>query len=117
MNLEAFLEKLNTTPGDIEFEQTMAVIDDRYEFTATSFKNGDLVNAAGQNSGSCKIFAFAQLHNLSPAQTLACFGIYYRDDVLPNPDGTDHQNIRNFMQSGWAGIAFESMPLTAKQDP
>jgi len=73
-----------------------------------------LANEAGQNSGSCKIFAFAQRHGLSQQQALACFGTYYRDDVLQNPNGTDHQNIRNFMDTGWPGIAFDGEPLHAK---
>jgi hypothetical protein len=31
--------------------------------------------------------------------------------VLKNPDGTDHQNIRNFMKHGWDGVRFEGEPL------
>jgi len=31
--------------------------------------------------------------------------------VLGNPQGTDHQNIRNFMKIGWIGIAFEGDAL------
>ena len=57
----------------------------------------------GENSGSCKIFAFAQLHHLDEASTLACFGAYYRDDVLKHPQGSDHQNIRQFINTGWQG--------------
>lgn len=116
MNLEAFLEKLNTAPGSIDFEDTMAVIERVYEFTPTTFKNGELVNEAGQNSGSCKLFAFAQQQGLTQQQTLDCFGRYYRDDVLKHPEAEDHQNIRNFIQTGWDGIHFESSPLQMKQD-
>ena len=47
-----------------------------------------------------------KLQNLSEEATLACFGAYYYEDVLKNPNGTDHQNIRNFMKTGWDGIAF-----------
>lgn len=111
MILEAFLQILKENPETIEFDQTMAVIDETYSFTPTAFRNGDLANEAGQNSGSCKIYAFGQLQNLSKQQTLACFGHYYREDVLQNPDGTDHQNIRNFMKTGWAGIEFDGVPL------
>jgi hypothetical protein len=114
MNLDTFLQKLNDTPELIEFEETMAAIEDHYAFTPTAFRNGALSNEAGQNSGSCKLFAFAQLQGLSPQQTLACFGHYYREDVLPHPAGSDHQNIRNFMHSGWQGISFEGRPLTRK---
>jgi hypothetical protein len=114
MTLESFLQKLNDSPENIEFKDAMSIIDSLYIFTQTSFKNGDLVNEAGQNSGSCKIFSFARLHNLSSEQTLGCFGSYYRDDVLKHPENRDHQNIRNFMKTGWSGIEFDSEPLKAK---
>ena len=114
MNLNDFLKKLNNTPDSIAFNDTMSVIETMYEFTPTAFKNGELMNEQGQNSGSCKLFAFAQQQGLSPQQTLACFGTYYRDDVLLHPDASDHQNIRNFMKAGWAGIKFNSNPLKPK---
>lgn len=114
MNLEQFFAALKSTPDAIQFGETIAAIDTHYHFTPTRFQNGNLVNEAGQNSGSCKIFSFAQMHNLSEKQTLACFGDYYRKDVLQNPEAKDHQNIRNFMQSGWSGIQFDSTPLSAK---
>ena len=116
MTLEPFLQKLKDSPESIEFNDTMSIIDLLYVFTPTSFRNDDLVNEAGKNSGSCKIFSFARLHNLTPEQTLACFGIYYRDDVLNHPDNRDHQNIRNFMKTGWSGIEFDSEPLKAKTE-
>jgi hypothetical protein len=114
MNIDTFLQRLDTAPDTITFADTMAAIDAAYEFTPAAFSNGTLTNAAGQNSGSCKLLAFAWLKQLSQEQTLACFGAYYRDDVLKNPNGGDHQNIRNFMVSGWPGVKFERMPLQAK---
>jgi hypothetical protein len=114
MSIAAFLEKLRNSPESIAFNDTMAVIEEAYTFTPASFTNGSVVNEAGQNSGSCKLFAFAKLHGLSEQETLACFGAYYREDVLKHPEASDHQNIRSFMKSGWAGIKFEQMPLTAK---
>ena len=109
-----FLQQLNDNPEAVVFTDTMAAIDSQYDFTPTAFKNGDLHNEAGQNNGSCKIFAFAQLHGLEVEQTLACFGDFYRKDVLENPQSTDHQNIRNFMQTGWAGIEFQGAALSEK---
>ncbi len=114
MELNSFLQRLNDAPDSVAFSGTMAVIDALYDFTPTSFKNGSLLNEAGQNNGSCKLFSFAKLNGLSQQQTLACFGDYYRKDVLSNPDGTDHQNIRNFMKTGWDGIRFEGEALTKK---
>ena len=113
MTLEQFLKTLRSEPESIEFDDTMAVIESEYNFTPTAFTNGDVSNAADENNGSCKIFAFAQLQSLDADETLACFGRYYRDDVLKNPDGSDHGNIRSFMQHGWIGIEFSGMALTA----
>lgn len=114
MQINEFINKLNTQPQSINFDDTMAVIDANYVFTPTAFHNGETQNAADQNNGSCKVFAFAQLNKLAEEQALQCFGDYYRKDVLQNPQGDDHQNIRNFMKSGWAAIAFEGSPLTAR---
>lgn len=115
MELTQFIQSLTNEPQTIEFEQTMAVIEANYQFIPTAFSNGDIRNEAGQNNGSCKIFAFAELNRLTPEQTLACFGHYYRDDVLAHPDNDDHQNIRNFMVHGWDGVKFESVALVAKK--
>lgn len=114
MTITAFLEKLTQTPEAIVFSETIATIEENYEFTATAFENGLQHNAAGENSGSCKLFAFAEIQNSSEAETLACFGAYYFEDVLKNPNGTDHQNIRNFIKTGWDGIAFYGSALVLK---
>ena len=112
MSITSFLKRLATAPETIEFTDTMALIEAMYAFAPTTFHNGGLINDAGQNSGSCKLFAFARLQRLTEQQTLACFGHFYREHVLQNPDGDDHQNIRHFMQTGWAGIRFDGSPLT-----
>lgn len=112
ISLADFLVKIKQQQPTIEFEQVMQVIEDNYHYQPTLFTNGELVNEMGTNEGSCKIFYFAQLNKLSSQQTLACFGRYYREDVLNNPEGNDHGNIRNFMQTGWQGIEFKSAALT-----
>lgn len=112
MTLKKLLSELNATPELLRFDDVIAVIDSNYEFTPTKFANGELVNETGENNGSCKIFAFAKLHGLTEQQTLHCFGDYYRVDVLQNPDGDNHQNIRNFMQKGWDGISFCGVVLS-----
>ena len=114
MNLETFLEKLNNEPNQIAFTETMATIEANYTFTPTAFTNGDTQNQADTNNGSCKIFAFGLLNKLNEKQTLACFGDYYRQDVLENPKGNDHQNIRHFMTTGWSGIKFDGKALIQK---
>ena len=110
MTLNDFLTQVKAnTP--ISFADTMTVISENYTYHPATFRNGTLENTAGQNEGSCKIFTFARLHNLTEAQTLQLFDDYYRVDVLAHPDGTDHQNIRQFMQHGWSGISFENEAL------
>ncbi|WP_310560241.1 HopJ type III effector protein [Flavobacterium sp.] len=112
MTITSFLGKLKQTPDAITFPETIAIIEENYDFTPTTFSNGTQLNDAGQNSGSCKLFAFAKSQNLSEAETLACFGAYYFEEVLGDPEGTNHQNIRNFIKSGWDGIHFEGEVLT-----
>jgi len=118
MPLNQLLQLLNETPSNVEFEQVIEVITELYTYTPTQFSNGvgptAVINEAGANEGSCKIFAFAQLHGLNERQTLNCFGKYYREDVLKHPDATDHGNIRNFITSGWPGIQFDAPSLKAK---
>lgn len=114
MTINTFLDKLKHTPTTIAFAETIAVIEENYTFTPTEFQNGLQHNASGENSGSCKLFAFALLQKLSVAETLACFGAYYFEEVLGDSNGSNHQNIRNFMNTGWDGIKFEGEALELK---
>jgi len=118
MNIEQLLEKLQSTPEQVEFAEVIETIEQNYLYTPSRFSNGigewKQINEAGTNEGSCKIFYFAKLNDLSEEQTLACFGKYYREDVLQNPHGSDHGNIRNFINYGWKGISFDGEALTIK---
>ncbi len=109
----SILNKIKEEGSKIEFQELIAYIDENFEFTPTRFENGETVNEAGINSGSCKLFSFAKNYNLSKEETLKCFGNYY-DDVLNTPEANDHQNIRNFMKYGWEGIKFEGQALKKK---
>lgn len=108
------LDQLKNAPESISFAEVIAHIDENFDFTPTKFKNGETVNEANQNNGSCKVFGFAQLNQLSKDETLALFGNFYRTDVLQNPNGDDHQNIRNFIKFGWDGISFEGEALAKR---
>ena len=115
MTITEFKTKLQENPNDIAFSETMAVIENHYDFTPTSFTNGDLKNEAGENSGSCKVFAFATSQSFSKEETLACFGAYYYEEVLNDPTGSGHQNIRNFMANGFDGLTINGTALTKKE--
>ena len=112
MTLDHLIQQLKQNP--VDFQQVMQVIDNEYDFTPTRFTNGDQAHEANSNNGSCKIFAFALHHQLSEQATLNAFGDFYTQDVLQNPQGSDHQNIRNFMKTGWAGVEFEGQALMPK---
>jgi hypothetical protein len=114
MSVQALLEKLKLHPETVEFAEVIAAITDHYHYTPVRFSNAGAISESGSNEGSCKIFAFAKMQGLSEAETLACFGHYYRHDVLANPHGNDHTNIRNFMLQGWAGIHFDAEPLSPR---
>jgi len=101
MDTKQLLEKIKQHPDEIEFDQIIAHINNHYVYTPGQFTNGldnhKLINAASENEGSCKIFAFCKHHNLNKQQTLACFGRFYREDVLMHPEADIHANIRTFM--------------------
>lgn len=116
MDLASFIQQI-CTAQPVSFQDSLTTIQTHYHYQPTEFHNGlnadRIINAPGENEGSCKLLAFAQLHGLTEAQTLRLFGDFYRD-VLKHPEGTDHKNIRNFMRYGWSGIVFKGTPLTTK---
>lgn len=114
MTQQELLLQLNTTPELVQFSDVIQMITTHFDYQATRFKNGDIVNEAGSNEGSCRLLYFAHFKQLSETQTLHLFGDYYRQDVLANPSGSDHGNIRNFMKFGWQGVQFEGVALAEK---
>ncbi|MFC1588874.1 HopJ type III effector protein [Pseudomonadota bacterium] len=116
--LDKLIKQIKLNTETVEFQNVIDTINEHYNYTPTQFRNGPdndcVTSKAGENEGSCKIFAFAMLHNLDENQTLNCFGQYYRDDVLNHPDNTDHANIRTFMKYGWKNIAFDGVTLKNK---
>lgn len=109
--LQLLLEKLKQ--NELFFSQVLDFINAHYQHQPTAFKNGDAFNDETQNQGSARVFAFAQLNNVSKEDTLWLFAEHYQS-VLENPNVTDHQNIRQFIQHGWPGISFKGQALLAK---
>lgn len=92
------------------FADVIRFIEARYTPVPTAFRNGDQANAATENQGSAKLLSFAKLEGLSETDTLSLFAEHYAA-VLATPEGIDHQNIRQFMLHGWAGVVFEGEAL------
>lgn len=118
MIFATLLERLKQ--GTADFEDVIAYIGDHYDYTPTRFSNGlgpdPVVNAAGTNEGSCRLFALASIKGLSETDTVQLFGRFYREDVLKHPAHNDHANIRRFLRDGWAGIRFDRDALRLKSD-
>lgn len=103
----------NLKSNAASFNDVLEFIAQYYNHNPTAFKNGEVKNDAAQNQGSAKVFAFAQINNLDEQDTLYLFAEHYQS-VLSNPDGVDHQNIRQFMVHGWEGVEFDGVVLTLK---
>ena len=106
-----FAEKVKSG-AEVSFEESMAVIDEHYVYIEVPFQNGDLANAAGENTGSAKILAFGLMTQMTKEQTLGMFGDFYRN---LSKDGSDHMNIRNFIKNGFDGVVFDrGIPISSK---
>lgn len=116
MTLPELLERLRRS--DADFEDSIAFVNAHYDYVPTRFTNGlgddVVINEAGKNEGSCRLFALARLNGLSESDTVQLFGRFYRNDVLGHPDASDHANIRRFLRDGWAGIRFDGDALRAR---
>lgn len=114
MTLTSLLNNIAEQADEYDYKDLIKFIDKHYIYQPSAFNNGSLMNQAGENEISCKIFAFAKLHNLNKEQTLACFGQLYYQEVLQNPNAAGHKNIRQFMQTAWQGVQFQQQPLRHK---
>lgn len=113
MSISDLLTQLQQPSPLFVFNEVMDLINDQYDFSPCAFVNGDVENSADENQGSCRVFAFAQAHSLDQAETLKLFAEHYQQ-VLSDPDGDSHGNIRAFMKNGWNGVVISGQPLTPK---
>ena len=68
MAIEAFLDKIKRGER-VSFRETMEAIEKDFIYTPVQFANGlgedRVINSAGKNEGSCKIFALGARYGLS----------------------------------------------------
>jgi hypothetical protein len=107
-------ERLNT----MMFQDVMSVLRRHYEFVPVAFTTGagtakETRNRAGSNAASCLLLAAARRLGFSMPETLALYREHYRD-VLADPEGNAHGNIRALMVNGWDGVVFGGDPLRLK---
>jgi len=65
LTISELISRLNAKDESVDFSDVMQVVSQHYNYKESHFTNGELTNQAGTNEGSCKIFAFAKIHNLS----------------------------------------------------
>jgi hypothetical protein len=71
------------------------------------FAVGPVASGAGENGGSRRVFAVAKRHGLDDNATPRLFCEHYAD-VLATPEGSDHANIRAFIDGGWASVSIDA---------
>jgi hypothetical protein len=67
---EVFNANVEMSADDLLFEDVIEMIDTHYESQLLEFKNGDIVNKAGENEGSAKLLSYAALSNMDKETTL-----------------------------------------------
>ena len=101
---QAFADKV-AGGANVQIGDTLAMIENAFTYTPVTFTVGEVKNIAGVNEGSCKILSFALLAGLPKEYTLQLFGDAYRE-VLADPAGTAHGNIRALMKGGMECVSF-----------
>lgn len=97
------------------FQDVIRIVHRHYDCVPVAFSTGvgtsrRTDNPAGSNTGSSQLLAFARRLGLDAQTTLTLYAEHYRD-VLAEPDGHSHLNIRAFMANGWAGVSMPIDPL------
>lgn len=93
-----------------KLQANIAAIESTYLISPQGFKVGDVFNEPGDNMGSLAILGFARLHNLPLEKVLPIFGEAY-DEVMANPEGDDHKNIRALIKFGVESVVFDGQGI------
>lgn len=67
---EVFNANVEMDADNLMFQDVMELIDTHYESQLLEFKNGDILNKAGENEGSAKLLSYAALSNMDKETTL-----------------------------------------------
>lgn len=112
---QAALDYADTVANsDVQMDDVIAVCDREFEYTDSSFSVGAVENKVGTNVKSSKILSFAYLTKMDTETALKCYGEVYRE-VLVDPDGDSHGNIRALMKGGTECVKFPfGLSLTPK---
>ncbi|MFZ5756236.1 MAG: HopJ type III effector protein [Pseudomonadota bacterium] len=115
MHIELARLIARSTDSSLMFQEVMSTIRRHYECTPVAFSVGESTpspvrNPAGTNAASSQLLAFGKRLGLDEQTLLGLYAEHYRD-VLADPAGSNHANIRAFMTGGWAGVSLPADPL------
>ena len=85
------------------FDAVSVALEAFFNFTDMPMQIGSVKNEVGQNLGSKIRCAVAVELGASKEELLSWFGVFHKE-VLADPDGDNHPNIRAIMEHGIAGI-------------
>lgn len=80
-------------------ESTIDSIKSMWDFIPQGFIVGNQTNEPGLNEASLLILAYADMYDLPLEKILIMFGEAY-DEVVADPDGDNHLNVRSLMANG-----------------
>lgn len=94
-----------------DFGNTIQAIDSILETEPVDFVNGEVPNTSGENLWSLKVLAFGKMMWFHTQEVLSMFWEYYRE-VIDNPDGNSHQNIRALQKTGIECVDISENPFS-----
>jgi hypothetical protein len=82
--------KIRSTPKAITFAETMAVIEDHYTFEPTALKTAYNIMLPEKTQDLVNYF-LCGTSGTNSRRNFSLLCAYYFEDVIGNPNGTDHQ--------------------------
>ncbi|MBT3727100.1 hypothetical protein HOG21_05480 [bacterium] len=89
------------------FDDFIAFVDKYFMLISTGFNNNGLKNNKFKNEGSLKVLAFAKYCKMTDVTEIAGLFKGYYKDVLKDPKGDNHQNIRHLINGSIYEVSFD----------
>jgi len=100
---------------ELSFAQIIDTLDQHFSFLPGAFSVGQVESSESENQKSLRVLAFAQMMQLPKEQALKLWGEHYRQ-VLQEPEGTSHGNIRAFLVGGFEAVRLPSGVISVKTE-
>jgi len=109
------IDELLLDPNNkIDFDTIQNKITSILNTVPTRFVNNGVENAERENEGSLRILSIALLFQLTDDNALRLFWEHW-ESVQENPEGNDHQNIRQLNEYWLWGVKIHWLPFSEKE--